>query len=376
MRGLAILMVLAVHSYVYTGPSLPGRAADTIARAGWMGVTLFFVLSGFLISGILLDTQGRPHYFRDFYARRALRIFPLYFAFLALYLFVVPSIPYASDRLPRPVTSFYYWTYLANMQEWLSGVPAVQSPLGPLWSLAVEEQIYLVWPFLILLCGRRVPALWLTLAVGSLAFRAWTRFTAQTIEASYAWSPANIEAFAAGALAAWLLRNDRARLATWARPLAVVSAIGVAMMWIGLGHFNFWSSPVQILTVGTTAAVVLFASTIGVAVTSPESSAFNRVLASSGLRMFGKYSYAIYLFHSPIMELLRPVQTAGAGLFAIVVTVCSFAAAFVSWHVWEAPFLSLKRYIPVSARPLTTHTGDASSPARDAELAIDARRVA
>ena len=344
-------MVLAVHSYTYTGTSPFGRTVDTIARAGWTGVTLFFVLSGFLISGILLDTQQRPHCLRDFYARRALRIFPLYFAFLALYLFVVPSIPYLSDRLASPATSFYYWTYLANMQEWLSEVPAVHGPLSPLWSLAVEEQVYLVWPFLIVLCGRWVPAMWLTLAAGSFAFRAWTRLAAQSIEMSYAWSPSNVEAFAAGALVAWLLRYDRARLSTWARPFAVTAAIGVATTFSALGHFDFWVSPVLILTVGTTAVVALFASTIGVAVTSPESSALNRVLATSGLRAFGKYSYAIYLFHSPIMELLRPVQSVNSALFAIVVTACSFAAAFVSWHVWEEPFLNLKRYFPSSARP-------------------------
>jgi peptidoglycan/LPS O-acetylase OafA/YrhL len=352
IRGLAILMVLAVHSFNYSGPSPLGRALDSVARAGWMGVTLFFVLSGFLITGILLDTRDRQHFLRDFYARRALRIFPLYFAFLAVYLFVVPWIPYASDRLPQPRTALYYWTYLANMQEWLSGVTATHSPLGALWSLAVEEQIYLVWPFLILLVtGRRLPTLWLTLGGCSFVWRAWTRFTAQSIESSYAWSPANLEAFAAGALVAWLLRNERARLAAWARPAALVTGACMATLWVWLGHFNFWSSPVEILTVGTTSAVILFASTIGISVTAPGTSRLNRVFATSWLRVFGKYSYAIYLFHSPVMELLRPLQgRLGAALFAASVTACSLAAALISWHVWEAPFLSLKRYFPSSGR--------------------------
>ena len=282
-------MVLAVHSFYYSGPSQAGRVMDSVARAGWIGVTLFFVLSGFLITGILLDTRDREHFLRDFYARRALRIFPLYFAFLAVYLFVVPQLPYASDRLAQPPTSFYYWTYLANMQEWLSGIAATASPLGPLWSLAVEEQIYLVWPFLILLvAGPRLPTVWVTLAGASVAWRVWTRFAAQSIEASYAWSPANLEAFAAGALVAWLLRHERRSLAVWAPRVAIAAGMCVAMLWTRLGHFNFWSAPVEVLTLGTSAVVALFAATIGVSVTGATSSVLNRAFSSSWLCACGK----------------------------------------------------------------------------------------
>ena len=129
------------------------------------------------------------------------------------------------------------------------------------------------------------------------------------------------------------------------------------------------------MTVGTTAAVAFFAASIGVAVTRPESSLFNRVLALSGLRVFGKYSYAIYLFHSPIMELLRPVQSAGAALFAMSVTVCSLAAAFISWQVWEAPFLGLKRFFPSTAQPLPRLPHPRHATERDT-VATDVRRVA
>src|SRR5687767_3382930 len=282
-------MVLAVHSFSYSGPSLVGRAMDSVARAGWTGVTSFFVLSGFLITGILLDTRGREHFLRDFYARRALRIFPLYFAFLAVYLFLVPELPYVSDRLAQPPTALYYWTYLANMQEWLSGIAGTGSPLGPLWSLAVEEQIYLVWPFLILLVARRrLPTLWVTLAVASVTWRVWTRFTAQSIEASYSWSPANLEAFAAGAFVAWLLRYERRSLAIWAPRAAVIAGVSIATLWTRLGHFNFWSAPVEVLTIGTSAVVALFAATIGVSVTGAASSALNRALSWSWLCACGK----------------------------------------------------------------------------------------
>ena len=381
IRGLAIVMVLAVHSFHYSGPSPAGRVMDSVARAGWIGVTLFFVLSGFLITGILLDTRGRQHFLRDFYARRALRIFPLYFAFLAAYLFLVPQLPYASDRLAQPPTAFYYWTYLANMQEWLSGIAATASPLGPLWSLAVEEQIYLVWPFLILLvAGRRLPTVWITLAGASVAWRVWTRVTAQSIESSYAWSPANLEAFAAGALVAWLLRHQRQSLAVWAPRVAIAAGVCVAMLWTRLGHFNFWSAPVEVLTLGISAVVALFASTIGVSVTGATSSVLNRAFSSSWLCACGKYSYAIYLFHSPVMELLRPLRGSSDAvlpsvLLAVGVATGSFAAAFVSWHVWEAPFLTLKRYFPSRGRLVSAQPHQVIPEASDS-LSSDHRRVA
>ena len=299
-----------------------------------------------------------------------------------MYLFVVPQLPYASDRLAQPPTSFYYWTYLANMQEWLSGIAATASPLGPLWSLAVEEQIYLVWPFLILLvAGPRLPTVWVTLAGASVAWRVWTRFAAQSIEASYAWSPANLEAFAAGALVAWLLRHERRSLAVWAPRVAIAAGMCVAMLWTRLGHFNFWSAPVEVLTLGTSAVVALFAATIGVSVTGATSSVLNRAFSSSWLCACGKYSYAIYLFHSPVMELLRPLRGASDTLLpsiilAASVAIGSLAAAFVSWHVWEAPFLGLKRYFPSHGRLVSAQPDSMTSEALDSSLSSDHRRVA
>jgi peptidoglycan/LPS O-acetylase OafA/YrhL len=134
LRGIAILLVILVHSFNYKGSSILGRVLDTVARAGWVGVTLFFVLSGFLITGILLDTRDRKNYLRDFFARRSLRIFPLYFAFLAIYFFVAPHVPYVSEQLPQPQPEMqiYYWTYLANMMEWLSGTTNKVRPLDPI----------------------------------------------------------------------------------------------------------------------------------------------------------------------------------------------------------------------------------------------------
>jgi peptidoglycan/LPS O-acetylase OafA/YrhL len=234
---------------------------------------------------------------------------------------------------------------------------------------------------ILLVAGPRLPTVWVTLAGASVAWRLWTRFAAQSIEASYAWSPANLEAFAAGALVAWLLRHERRSLAVWAPRVAIAAGMCVAMLWTRLGHFNFWSAPVEVLTLGTSAVVALFATTIGVSVTGATSSVLNRAFSSSWLCACGKYSYAIYLFHSPVMELLRPLRGASDTLLpsiilAASVAIGSLAAAFVSWHVWEAPFLGLKRYFPSRGRLVSAQPDSMTSEALNSSLSSDHRRVA
>jgi peptidoglycan/LPS O-acetylase OafA/YrhL len=326
-------------------------------------VTLFFVLSGFLITGILLDTRGQKNYLRDFFARRSLRIFPLYFAFLAVYLLVVPHVREISEQLPqpKPEMQIYYWTYTANMKEWLSGGGGGVTPLDPLWSLSVEEQVYLFWPFLILLVPRRwLLTVFVGIALASAGWRFVSILNAQSIEISSGWAPANFEAFAAGAIVALFSRGHTDVLRIWAPRLAMASAFFISGMWAGQRHFNYWEGPAQMLTVGTTALIVFFAATIGLSVTSSDQSLLNKALSVSWLRLVGKYSYAIYVFHASIILLLSPIvfsqrtgiirgEDALAGLlFTAGVAVCSFIAACLSWYAWESQFLRLKQYFPLS----------------------------
>jgi peptidoglycan/LPS O-acetylase OafA/YrhL len=365
MRGIAILLVIFVHTFKYEGNSLFGRILTTFADSGWIGVTLFFVLSGFLITGILLDTQHKQHYLRDFFARRSLRIFPLYFGFLVVYFFVLPHLPDTLVKLPQPQSGehIYYWSYLTNMKEWLSGTANSIPPLDPLWSLAVEEQVYLFWPFLI----RLVPPRWLPhvlvgMAVFSFGWRFLTRLTAQSIDLSYGWAPANLESFAAGGFVAWISRESGKLLKIWAPRLAIASSCFLMGMFIGQKHFHVAEAPVQILTVGISGLVIFFASLIGCSVIFSDRSLLNRVLSNSWLRALGKYSYAIYLFHSVVIELLVPIifspstgiirgrDVFGSLLLTGAVTVCSVILACLSWYGWESQFLRLKKYFPSSGR--------------------------
>src|SRR5206468_651405 len=154
LRGLAILLVIAFHTLRVTGKEgLIGRFGAAIQDSGWIGVDLFFVLSGFLITGILLDSLGKPGYFRNFFARRTLRIFPLYYAVLTVSLFLVPAL-IGLQRLPELYhrlleNQLWLWTYAANYLQ-ATGRHTLPG-FGHFWSLAIEEQFYLLWPFVVYL---------------------------------------------------------------------------------------------------------------------------------------------------------------------------------------------------------------------------------
>src|SRR5579885_3225639 len=151
LRGIAILLVLWFHFRGYLGGEPIQCTLAIIGEFGWIGVDLFFVISGFLITRILLQTKEKPDYFRSFYTRRALRIFPLYYASLAV-LFLAPmsfmshSLPVAHDRL-------WFWIYLANWNPLFEQIRPGSA--AHFWSLSVEEQFYLVWPLLVWALSRK-----------------------------------------------------------------------------------------------------------------------------------------------------------------------------------------------------------------------------
>jgi peptidoglycan/LPS O-acetylase OafA/YrhL len=150
IRGIAVLWVMLHHFQLY-GEGFPpttflDRQVERLTISGWIGVDLFFVLSGFLITGILLDSKSNTGYFRKFYMRRFLRIFPLYYGFLFAFMFVLPLIdPEGAEFQLQFKEQIWYWTYLIN---WKLATIYVSEYIGisHFWSLAIEEQFYLVWP--------------------------------------------------------------------------------------------------------------------------------------------------------------------------------------------------------------------------------------
>ena len=143
LRGLAILLVLALHLTIIKPVTAVDQAITSVLHAGWMGVDLFFVLSGFLITGILIDSRGSDRYFLTFYARRTLRIVPLYYLVVFVSFVVLPHFPTWYDRLVGPkmvLPEWEYWLFLSNIgisdrDRFLHGI------LGVSWSLSIEEQL-------------------------------------------------------------------------------------------------------------------------------------------------------------------------------------------------------------------------------------------
>lgn len=356
LRGLAILLVLGAHLF-----------ADAIADSGWAGVDLFFVLSGFLITGVLLDGARDPHRVRTFYVRRALRIFPLYYGVLLAFLVIVPlaRISYFSDvpghRSTWAVTTrelAWFWPYLTN---WSIGLlrPHRPGPLSHFWSLAVEEQFYLIWPLIVWRCSRRTAFRVAVVAfLGSCALRAVLVLDGAPYLTAYVLTPCRLEGLAMGAMIAIGIRSpdglERVRRAI-AAPASIAGGVIVGLLlWRGtLTNTDPW-----VETIGITALAVAFGGLLVVTLAHDPAT-----LRLAPLRWAGTYSYGLYVLHPFVirgLELGTKLEP-GDWPFTTTALALSAAVAWVSYRWYEGPFLRLKdRLAPVSAPPADSHICDKS----------------
>ena len=362
LRGVAVLMVLAFHFLHIDGEGgAVERTLLSASRAGWAGVDLFFVLSGFLITGILLDAREGQGYFRVFYARRVLRIFPLYYAYLAVLFLVVPLLLPSLDV--KPGTQGWLWTYLGNVLFAREGGFEASPYTAHFWSLAVEEQFYLFWPLLVWVLPRRRLALACVALVGlAFALRFGIHRTTFNATAAYVLTPARVDALAMGALVAIAAREPGwwppvRRSAPW---VLAASAAAVAAVWVEQGGIFGGDPVVQVWAFGPLAAA--FAAVLVLAVDAAPRSLLSRALVRPGLTGAGKYSYGLYVLHYPIFLALEAAgitslamaaalgsRIAGMAAFAAVAGAATLAAALLSWHLLEKPFLALKRFVPYGA---------------------------
>jgi len=356
VRGLAILLVMFLHFADRSQPvGLANRLYSQATGAGWIGVDLFFVLSGFLISGLLIDARQSPRYFKDFYARRTLRIFPLYYACLIGWIVVAPLFhPTAAIHRDAIATmhddQLWYWTYLSN---WKMGLDGRWPPMGTsvYWSLAIEEQFYLVWPAIVLLCSARgLRNVCMALIGLAFAVRVMQIVAGASPILIYVSTFGRMDALAVGSLAAIALRDPAQR--EWTRRAApwllTLGLVCLAAIWIRIGTFS--ESHPLMQTAGFTLLAITFGSLIVEAVTP--ASRIAGVFSSPVLRFFGKYSYAMYLLHETLTyEIVPRVPAAwiipgemGAQVTRLVVSMAAtIALALASWHLWEKHFLALRR---------------------------------
>lgn len=378
LRGLAILLVMLGHFSHFDGmpPVVPiDRMVKTFAGVGWVGVDLFFVLSGFLITGILYDSKGGAHYFRNSFARRVLRIFPVYYGCLVVFLVVLPLLfPNDWGYQALRKDGVWYWTYLTNLQIARFGFPDFPV-LGHFWSLAIEEQFYLVWPAVVLLSTRAdLIRICFLCIVGAFVVR--VAFVLGNYgEAAYVLTPARMDSLAVGAGLALAARGQEGwmRITRLARPAATILGAVLVTMFVSRGGLAPWDPIMK--TIGHTLLACFFGALLVLALISARQTVTGRFFASSRLAFFGRYSYALYVIHVPILLLglgrllpLDYVPTVFGSLllkklvFVSFAMTVSVALAMISWHLYEKQFLKLKKLFPYQTpenrlappRPATT----------------------
>jgi len=359
LRAIAALAVVHCHYFAW----IPYSGA----AYGWLGVDLFFVLSGFLITGILLDLRPRPGYFRTFYARRALRIFPPYY-------FVLGGILLYSIAVGRPgslgLWSQYFFYAVSLRPLELSAhpltIPAAHS-LIVFWSLSVEEIFYLVWAPAVRFLRRErfwmLPAALIVAApVFRLLFFGWG-------ESAYYTLYCRMDGLAFGALAALLIRARRRAPARYAaadrlsgRAALVLAALFVLCVLPGAGA----AAELRLFVVGITIANAFFAAVVYyVASRSGEAAPLLRALRWKPLCSVGMVSYAVYLVHCPALELCNAFcgRLGLAGLVnvllaAVAALALTLAVSYAMWYGFELRLLRAKdRFFSSSASPPAAHAG-------------------
>lgn len=363
VRGLAILGVLYCHllwSNPYPSGSRLIRFFAETRTAGWIGVDLFFVLSGFLITGILYDTLPSKHFFRNFYARRVLRIFPLYYGFLLLLILITWI---RGEYWTRAI--FGYLTYTENLPlkgQFLTNAYWVN--INHFWSLAIEEQFYLVWPLLVfLLRTRRSIAIAASFGVlASLGIRTGlvlSGFTVTHPYAVYGWTPARLDGLCLGAILAMAIRSRyRDQVIAWAVPVLLTCGVLLGIVWHFDPGFVILEQP-MFSTVGLTLLAVTFSGLI--AASLKPFGWLQRIFSAGVLRFFGRYSYGLYVYHytigNLIIERIRPELLARSGSKALsvivpglIATAASVAVAWCSYTFFESRFLRLKEYFHDNSR--------------------------
>jgi peptidoglycan/LPS O-acetylase OafA/YrhL len=343
LRGIAVLAVLFFHGFFWrygSGPFAPWPARFmSLTRYGWTGVNLFFVLSGCLITCILLDSKAKPHYYRRFYIRRALRILPAYYALLFVLLIF---------RSASPAFVGLSAIYLANVTDFF-GVPC---DYGPLWSLAVEEHFYILWPtFVRKLTGRHLALASALIILVTPILRAFAFATGHGGIEWYTWFVA--DGLAAGSLLAVVLRTNICRAQVW-RVSALLIVFSVCVAAIG-APFGIVTRARLLGAALQYSVVTLMGSGIILLVLLVGTSAARRWVTFRLLRFLGYLSYGLYLDHLLAFRLydrfcLRffPQLVPSSGNFPLIclrfalAVLAAVGVAFLSRKYFEERFLRLK----------------------------------
>ncbi len=357
LRGLAILLVFVYHVNLgLDDPAWLGAKLAKVLQLGGCGVDLFFVLSGFLITGILHDAKGDPFYFRNFYTRRTLRIFPLYYAVLVLAFVLLPMLSALGTTIYREAAYYqgWLWLYGANVLMGLKSA-YVFGGFNHFWSLAVEEHFYLFWPLVIYACDRRRAMLACVVCIVlSTASRVWLMALGDNGIACYVLTPCRMDSLALGA---WLALAVRGPLGQ--RDLTRWAALSLAASLAVTSGFLLWKRELahmdaSVLVLRGSLFSWIFGSLLILAVSARSEGLIGRMGRGRALRFLGKYSYGLYIFHYPLIPLLQHVysiEAVAATTGSLFVARLGFVAlecggsvilTVLSWNLLEKHCLRLK----------------------------------
>jgi peptidoglycan/LPS O-acetylase OafA/YrhL len=334
LRGVAVTMVCGCHLW----PN------STLFEWGWSGVDLFFVLSGYLITDIILKNGREPGFLRAFYARRTLRIWPIYYLTLFAVALVAPGLSRSRGWVE---TGFvYYLTYTQNVFDHrIPGESLYKSWYGPTWSLALEEQFYLLWPAVVLwIPRRRLPlliAVWIVVACGARGHGA---------------EPATLhdrgDGLALGGLLAWILSNRahwQARLGKYRVGFALVALTALlllVMLVVIRGRRDVLAYPPALLSLVLLCFDLLYFGAIGLCVCAAGHPAL-APLRNRWIVGLGVISYGVYLYHTPVIRVVEEgARRCGIGehiALDVLKLALSVVAAAISWRFIEQPILALKK---------------------------------
>jgi peptidoglycan/LPS O-acetylase OafA/YrhL len=368
LRAAAILLVLVFHC-LKMPPTETGRVLGLAIGSCWFGVDLFFVLSGFLITGILLDTRDHQNRWTVFVARRTLRVFPLYYFGLAVLFWLLPI--FAPNRLRVPQDAEpWCWTYTFNVYVWSHQDWPANGVLNHFWSLAVEEQFYLLWPLVVFsVPARRLGGVCVGGIVLSIAFKVWL-FARTPIgwQAIYTLAPCRMDALLGGGLVAWMVRFPQSvSIRVIYKRLSLV-LIGVLCLLFSL-QARFFAPVFDRFTVTflTSFYALLFPWLLLYLVEKPRS-LIHRILCWKPFAFIARLSYGMYISHFLVWTVLIGAgreglmtihQTMGIPLWVVAFALTTLLTVGISWVLYwavESPMLSLKRLFPYETRPVTSST--------------------
>ena len=346
LRGIAILLVILYHNFAF----LP------FLNYGWLGVDLFFVLSGFLITEILLQTRNANNYFKNFYSRRVLRIFPLYYLCLILVILIFPlfkNFPYDQSYFQQ--NQLWFWFYLQNWMLIFTDWNNNSIILNHFWSLAVEEQFYIIWPFLVLIIKKPKNLLLITfILLVSVILARYLIWINKEDFPTYGnlFLFTRVDGILIGAMLALLKVINYDFLKKYAFvvtfSLALINFLFYFINSTQNFTFPFWA------IVGYTTFAVMFAMLVFETI-DRKNKFLNFILNNPVLRFTGKISYGFYVFHWPVYILLYDAvdkvvrnsitfsETGINAIVALVLTLFAFVISVISYYGFERYFLKLKK---------------------------------